>query len=180
MPHPAYVPSTLAFVAALLGAPLAAQAASCADTLVSTPELTRFAGIVQQSGLAPQLASSTLTVFAPTNAALNSISSITQMLGGQSANSAPDFPKLQTLVRGHLVSGLHPQSEMRGKVTLSTLAGTSLAIDGTSARNIILSATTASNVNLSGMQLMSNVFVAGPAIACDNGFVYPINNPLIQ
>ena len=98
MPHPAH---TLAFAAAFLGAPIAAHAASCSDTLVFTPELTRFAGIVQQSGLAPQLSSGTLTVFAPTNAALNGISSVTQMLGGQSANSAPDFPKLQTLVRAH-------------------------------------------------------------------------------
>lgn len=166
--------------AAILAAPLAAQAASCADVLVSTPTLTRFAGIVQQSGLAPQVSNGTLTVFAPTNAALNGISSVTQMLGGQSANSAPDFPKLQTLVRAHLVSGRHPQSEMLGKVTLSTLAGTSIAIDGTGARTIVLSATAAAGVNLSGMQLMSNVFVAGPAIECDNGFVYPINNPLVQ
>lgn len=164
----------------LLGATGAAQAASCADTIVSTPELTRFAGLVQQSGLAPQLASGTLTVFAPTNTAINSIASITQMLGGQSANAAPDFPKLQTLVRAHLVSGLHPESEMRGKVSLATLAGTSLAIDGTGPRAITLSATAASGINLSGMQLMSNVRVAGPVIACDNGFIYPIDNALVQ
>lgn len=171
---------SLALATALAGAPLAAMAASCADTLVSTPELTRFAALVQQSGLAPQVSNGTLTVFAPTNAALNGIASVTQMLASQSNNASPDFPRLQTLVRAHLVSGRHPQSEMMGKVTLSTLAGTSIAIDGTTTRRIVLSATAAAGINLSGMQLMSNVFVAGPVLECDNGFVYPINNPLVQ
>jgi len=88
--------------------PRAANAASCAEALLSNSKLSRFSAIVQQAGLAPQLAAGTLTVFAPTNDALNGISSITQMLGGQSANAQPDFPKLQTLVRAHLVQGAAP------------------------------------------------------------------------
>lgn len=166
-----------AAVATLLSG--AAQAASCFDTIVSTPQFSRFAGVVQQSGLAPQVMNGSLTVFAPTNGALNSIASITQMLGGQSANASPDFPRLQTLVRAHLVSGLHPENEMRGKVTLSTLASTSLAIDGTGARGITLSSTVPNTVNLSGMRIMSDVHVAGPAVACDNGVIYPIDNALV-
>ena len=171
-----------AFAAALSSLALAgtARAASCADTLVSTPQFTRFAGIVQQSGLAPQLATGSLTVFAPTNAALDGISSITQMLGGGSNNAQPDFPKLQVLVRAHLVSGLHTENDMRGKVALSTLAGTTLAIDGTGQRAITLSASAPASVNLSGTHAMSNVHVAGPAIACDNGLVYPIDSALVQ
>lgn len=168
---------TLAATGAATGA---AQAASCADTLVATPQFTRFAAIVQQAGLAPQLATGSLTVFAPTNTALNGIASITQMLGGQSANSQPDFPKLQVLVRAHLVSGLHPENDMRGKVALSTLAGTSLSIDGTGQRAIMLSASAPSSVNLSGTHAMSNVHVAGPVVECDNGLIYPIDNALVQ
>ncbi len=108
--------------AVLLGTAGAASAASCAEALLSNPRLTRFSAIVQQAGLAPQVSSSMLTVFAPTNDALNAISSITQMLGGQSSNAVPDFPKLQILVRAHLVQGLHPENDMHGKVTLSTEA----------------------------------------------------------
>lgn len=166
--------------AGLLGAANSARAAGCAETLFSTPTLTRFGAIVQQAGLAPQLGSGQLTVFAPSNAALNGISSITQMLAGQSANSAPDFPKLQTLVRAHLVQGLHPENDMHGKVTLSTLAGTSLAIDGTGQRAITLSASASNGVNLSGTHTMSDVHVAGPVINCDNGIIYPIDNALVQ
>jgi len=166
--------------AGLLGAANGARAASCAEALLSNPTLTRFAAVVQQAGLAPQLTSSTLTVFAPTNNALNGVSSITQMLGGQSANSAPDFPKLQILVRAHLVQGLHPENDMHGKVTLSTLAGTSLAIDGTGQRAITLSASASSGVNLSGTHTISDVHVAGPVIKCDNGIIYPIDNALVQ
>lgn len=73
--------ATLA-AAGLLGVTNGGRAASCAETLLSTPTLTRFAAIVQQAGLAPQLGSSQLTMFAPSNAALNGILSITQMLGG--------------------------------------------------------------------------------------------------
>lgn len=174
------VPRLAAVAVAVTLASAAAHAASCFDTIVSTSQLSRFAGIVQQSGLGPQVMNGALTVFAPTNDALNSISSITQMLSGQSANASPDFPKLQTLVRAHLVSGLHPENAMRGKVTLSTLAGTSLAIDGTGARGITLSSSAPNAVNLSGMRIMSDVHVAGPAIACDNGVIYPVDNALVQ
>ncbi len=176
------IKSVLASVtlAAGLSAAGAASAANCAETLISTPTLTRFSAILQQAGLAPQLGSNQLTVLAPTNDALNSISSITQMLGGQGSNSAPDFPKLQVLVRAHLVQGLHPENDMRGKVNLSTLAGTSLAIDGTGQRAITLSASASNGVNLSGTHTMSNVHVAGPTIACDNGIIYPIDNALVQ
>ena len=167
-------------IAGLMGAAGAADAASCAETLISNPKLSRFSAIVQQAGLAPQLASGMLTVFAPTNDALKGISSITQMLGGQSANAAPDFPKLQVLVRAHLVQGLHPENGMHGKVTLSTLAGTSLAIDGTGQRAILLSASASNGVNLSGTHTMSNVHVAGPVIECDNGVIYPVDNALVQ
>ncbi len=164
----------------LLGTAGTAGAATCAETLISSPKLSRFSALVQQAGLASQLTSSTLTVFAPTNDALNGISSITQMLSGQSSNATPDFPKLQTLVRAHLVQGLHPENDMHGKVALSTLAGTSLAIDGTGQRAITLSASAASGVNLSGTHTMSDVHVAGPTIACDNGIIYPVDNALVQ
>ena len=166
--------------AVLLGTAGAASAANCAEALLSNPRLMRFSAIVQQAGLAPQVSSSTLTVFAPTNDALNAISSITQMLGGQSSNAVPDFPKLQILVRAHLVQGLHPERDMHGKVTLSTLAGTSLAIDGTGQRAIMLSASASNGVNLSGTHAVSDVHVAGPAIECDNGIIYPIDNALVQ
>lgn len=157
-----------------------ARAANCADTIVSSPQLTRFAAIMQQSGLAPQLATSNLTVFAPTNGALNGISSITQMLGGQGANQQPDFPKLQVLVRAHLVGGVHPEDGMHGKVELATLAGTSLAIDGTAQRGIMLSASASNAVNLSGSHVARDVHVVGHAITCDNGVIYPIDNALVQ
>lgn len=157
----------------------AAHAATCADTLTSNPQLTRFTNLVQLSGLAPQLATNTLTVFAPTNAALNDISSVTQMLAGQSSNSSPDFPKLQILVRARLVSGPHPENDMHGKIVLPTLAGISLTVDGTGARAIVLSACALSGVNLSGTHVMSDVHVAGPAIACDSGIIYPVDNALL-
>ena len=69
---------------------------------------------------------------------------------------------------------------MRGKVELSTQAGTGLAIDGTGQRGIVLSTVSRNSVNLSGMRIMANVHVAGPAIPCDNGVVYPIDNALVQ
>ena len=169
--------------AGLLGVALLAAgpalAASCADVLNSNRDLTMFAALVQQSGLRNQVATAPLSVFAPNNAALGRLSYVTQMLAGQSANSSPDFPKLQTLVRAHLVEGLHPESDMRGKVELSTLAGTLVSIDGTTQRGILLTAG-ARDVNLSGMRVMRDVAVTGPAIQCDNGWIYPIDNALIQ
>ena len=161
-------------------AAMPAGAATCGDVVFSTPTLSTFAGLAQSSGLVPQLQTAPLTIFAPTNDALNKISYVTQMLSSNSSSGAPDFPKLQTLVRAHLVSGSHPASEMRGKLTLPTLAGTSLGIDGTDTRTIVLTTASANSVNLSGMRLMAGVHVAGPAIACDNGVVYPIDKALVQ
>jgi uncharacterized surface protein with fasciclin (FAS1) repeats len=156
------------------------RAASCADALNSTSELSKFAELVQASGLAVQLGTGTLTVFAPTNAALGRIATATQMLEGQSGQGQPDFPRLQTLVRAHLVAGAHPANEMDGQVTLTTLAGTSLTINGADQRDIVLSSSAPDGVNLSGMHLMPGVHVTGPAIACDNGVVYSISNALVQ
>ena len=164
-----------AFAVAGLVAAGPAHAASCADTLVSTPQLTQFSALVQGAGLAPQVGTGTLTVFAPTNDALNRIANVTQMLAVQNASTQPDFPKLQTLVRAHLVGGLHPEDQMHGKVSLTTLAGTTLAIDGTGQRAITLSTNAAHNVNLSGMRLVSGVHVTAAPIPCDNGLIYPID-----
>lgn len=158
----------------------AAHAASCADTVFSTPRLARFSALAQLSGLAPQLGTATLTVFAPTNDALDRIAAVTQMLAPQSTSRQPDFPKLQTLIRAHLVSGLHPEDQMRGRVQLTTLAGTALAIDGTDRRAILLSTLLLNSVNLSGMRIMADVHVAGSAIACDNGLIYPVDGALVQ
>ena len=169
-----------AAVAGLLATGGAARAANCADVITSTPDLSQFSALMQQSGLAQQVATGTLTVFAPTNAALNHISSITQMLRGESSNAQPDFPKLQTLVRAHLVTGVHPQDQMHGKVTLATLAGTSLNIDGTGNRDIMLASKASGNVNLSGTRLNSNVHTVGATLSCDNGVIYPISNALVQ
>ena len=158
-----------------------ARAANCADTLNATANLTKLAGLVQQSGLAPQLASSQVTVFAPTNQALGRIASLTQMLEGQSGQqAAPDFPKLQPLGRAHVVSGVHPEDQMHGQVTLTTLAGTTLSINGADQRDITLSSSAPGSVNLSGMHLMPGVHVSGRAITCDNGVVYPIDNALVE
>lgn len=170
----------VAALSAGLAANSTARAASCADTLLSNKELARFAALVQAAGLSPQLATGTVTVFAPTNAALGRISGLTQMLAPQSSNGQADYPKLQTLVRAHLVAGLHSENSMHGKVALTTLAGTGLAIDGTGRRSIALSTSSANNVNLSGMKIMSDVHVAGPALECDNGLIYPVDAALVQ
>lgn len=173
---------TLAIVAIIAGlaANSKARAANCADTLLSNKDLTRFAALVQTAGLAPQLATGSVTAFAPTNGALNRISGLTQALAPQSSNAQADYPKLQTLVRAHLVGGVHPENAMHGKVVLTTLAGTGLAINGTGQRSIALSTSSANNVNLSGMRIMSDVHVAGPALECDNGLIYPVDGALVQ
>ena len=119
--------------------------------LNSTPQLTSFAAVVQQSGLRPLLGTAPLTIFAPTNDAISHIRSVTQMLEGQGNNQSPDFQKLQLLVRAHLVSGSHPEDQMHGKVELTTQAGTTIAIDGTTQRGIMLTAHE-SRVNLSGFR----------------------------
>ena len=175
--------SLLAAALSVGGASLVpAQAASCADVLSSTSDLSHFAELVELSGLAPQLTSDKLTVFAPTNQALGHIATVTQMLagGGGRGGGGPESSMLQTLVRAHLVSGVHPEDQMHGQVTLTTLAGTTLSINGTDQRNIMLSASAPSSVNLSGMHLMPGVHVSGPAITCDNGVVYAIDNALVQ
>ena len=131
----------VAVAATAMSAP--ARAASCTDTLVSTPQLTRFAAIVQQSGLAPQLAAGNLTVFAPTNAAFGALPAGTVDTLVKPENK----PTLTKILTYHVVSGDYDKAKLDalinaggGKAMLTTVQGEPLTFTSSHATLMVTDA----------------------------------------
>jgi uncharacterized surface protein with fasciclin (FAS1) repeats len=118
------------------GAPQGMQNRSYEDgfaVMASDPRFTSWVNLLQQSGLAPYARGvSPYTVFAPTNAAINEYPQIREMLIPKGSEAFPDTSQLVTLVRSHVIYGLHPLEEFRGKkVSLQSVAGSPIEVDGT-------------------------------------------------
>ena len=121
------------------GAPQGMQNRSYEDgfaVMASDPRFTSWVNLLQQSGLAPYARGvSPYTVFAPTNAAINEYPQIREMLAPKGSEAFPDTSQLVTLVRSHVIYGLHPLEEFQGKkVSLQSVSGTPIEVDGTNPR----------------------------------------------
>lgn len=143
--------------------------------LASDARFSTFVGLLQQSGLAPAARGATpFTVFVPTNTAFNKYPTYIQTLMPNGAGAFPDTTKLVEYIRRHAVVGLHPPSEFEGKtVTLSTVSGVSIVVDGTGSGAPVVT------YHLPDNQTVSAHLIAEP-IMCSNGLIYPIDDPILR
>ena len=120
-----------------------AQAQSDADAyavMASDPRLTIWTRLIDAGGLQSYArAAAPYTIFAASDDAFGGHPDVVEtLLGYQSSTSGrrgqsmfPDTSRIVRLVRSHVTAGRHALSEMRGRrLTVRTLAGTPLVIDG--------------------------------------------------
>ena len=160
-------------VALAQGAPQGMQNRSYEDgftVMLSDPRFSGWVSLLQQSGLAPYARGGTqYTIFAPTNAAINQRPDIREMLLPSSSEGFPDTSALTSLVRSHVVYGLHPLDEFKGKkVTLQSVAGTPIEVDGTNPQAITVTWQSVGGQKGEGT-------VKGQPILANNADIYPID-----
>lgn len=102
--------------------------------LAATPDLSTFAAAVQAAGLTGRLSGEgPYTVFAPSNAAFARLPRGTLQALMDPANKA----RLQAVILNHVGRGTFTASLLKGqKLTLGTLAGPTLVVDGSSGLRI--------------------------------------------
>jgi uncharacterized surface protein with fasciclin (FAS1) repeats len=122
------------------------------------------------SGLARFAQSSAqFTVFAPTNEAFYGNPTVFQELVPDNAETMPDTSTLIRFVRAHVLAGIHQADEIMGKqVTLRSLAGSALEIDGREPKMVKI--TWSSLDGRTGSATLSEA-----PIRCTNGLIYPLD-----
>ena len=120
------------------------------------------------------------TVFPPTEAAFAQFPEVVKyLLGYQSVGASnsglpfPDTSKIVKTVRSHTLAGRHPPSEMLGRVSLKSLAGTDVIVDGSKSPVTI---TWKSVVN---KKTLSARITHDPIIAL-NAVIYPVDAIFIE
>jgi hypothetical protein len=85
------------------------------------------------------------------------------ILKGQGANNSVNRQRLQAIVRSQAIFGLHPAAEFAGKVvTLQSVAGTPIVVDGTVAGQ------------MKATMAYATGHEAGSALTASNAVIYPI------
>jgi uncharacterized surface protein with fasciclin (FAS1) repeats len=142
----------------------AAYAQDAFTVMASRPELSDWLGLVESAGLGGAAGTKTYTVFALTNEGYDNLNALLKGVLTQQGSNRPVNPQLlQTVVRTHVILGLHPPSEFAGKiVTLTTAAGDPIKVDGTTAGMLKLT------------MRYATAHEVGPPIIADNAIIIPI------
>lgn len=153
-----------AVIAAGFGAAAIPAHAQNAVTLTATDSgLSQWAHIVQLAGLVQAAQTNNVTVFAITNKGFDRVNKVySNALMSPGSMGSPHFMRMQSLVMSQAVLGLHPMSEFDGKkVTLTSVAGTPLEIDGTTQGKLVIKGAY-TTTELTGQPLTSSQAVIYP------------------
>lgn len=131
-----------ATIATGVGLSAPAHAQNAVTLTASDSGLSQWAHLVQIAGLTPAAQTNNVTVFAITNEGFDSVNKVySNALMSPGAMGSPNFMRIQLVVMSQAVLGLHPMSEFEGKkVTLTSVAGTPLVVDGTTPGKITVEA----------------------------------------
>ncbi len=142
--------------------------------MASDPRFRTWVSLIQASGLAPSARGATpYTVFAPTEAAFSHYPTLRQDLLPSSANSFPDTGNLIRLVRAHVLYGLHPMSEFQGRrVTVRSVAGTPITVDGTASGPVMVSWSTPNRGE-------ATAHLTQAPLQASNAAIYPLDDVIL-
>jgi uncharacterized surface protein with fasciclin (FAS1) repeats len=150
----------------------AASMRNCIDTLAGRPEFSQFVGGVNASHLVQDMReANNLTVFAPTNAAVNSMGTAVrdrlfpQSTTGQGRSGTPES---QSTIAGHVVQGRHQAAELARGLQFTTVAGTPLRTAASGGTVIVQGAGN------------SQARITQPDIPCSNGIIQGIDTVLVR
>jgi uncharacterized surface protein with fasciclin (FAS1) repeats len=111
------------------------------------------------------------TVFAPTDAALEPSANMPALLGSTYGNgtAVPDVTGIDRVVRSRTVAGIHPPTEFAGKkVTLESMNGTPIEVDGTQNGTLTVTVRRAD-------QVATQTINTKPLMA-SNAIIYPVDS----
>ena len=146
----------------------------------SDPRLTIWVQLIAAGGQEQYARAPTpYTMFPASNAAfaempafVNSLLAYQNSTGTHNAQDAfPDTSKIVELVRSHVVRGKHyPQDVMGRKITVTTIAGTQLEVDGTDPSAVRLNWASAANGEALSARLVDQ------PITCRNAVLYIVDH----
>lgn len=135
-------------------APPAPELPDIADALTSDPQFSIYVELLRAAGWQGAVGSlAPITVFAPTNAALNALP--TGVLDALRADPAT----LATLLRGAVVGGSYTAATLATQTSLTTLAGTQVAVTSSG-----------------GTIQVGGATVGSPEILAENGVIQPLTS----
>lgn len=144
-----------------------AQLRSCVDTLAGMPDFSRFVnGIVRTSVAGSMRNAHEITIFAPTNAALNHMNAmlLDRLFPMQDGGRQADPILAPAAIGAHVVSGRLDTTALAAAGTLTSVAGTPITVTGTMVKGA------------DGVEAT----ITQPNIACSNGLIQGIDAPLIR
>lgn len=160
------------------------------NRLAASPEFSKFVELLQVSGMINDLrGTQPLTVFAPTNAAIDSIPAIVlQDLTGRSQrqDASPDTVRLRALVAHHVISGQHLSPEFLGRVQdVPSRNGGLVRVDGSgrvmTVKVAVPEGGASSNyaTGAGGFNIQPPAEVVRADIMASNGVIHAINGVMI-
>jgi uncharacterized surface protein with fasciclin (FAS1) repeats len=150
--------------AGIASASVSAHAQNAVTLTGSDPSLSKWAHIVQLSGLTQAAQTNTVTVFAITNKGFDQVNGVyANALMSPGAMGSPHFMRMQSLVMSQAVLGLHPMSEFEGKVVaLTSVGGTPIVIDGSTPGKLTIK------------MVYTTSELSGAPLTSDQAIIYPV------
>ena len=146
--------------------------------MAANPRLTTWTQLIDAGGLQGYARSDVYTVFPAADSAFAQFPGMVKdLLGYQyttgshnAADAFPDTSKIVKLIRTHALNGKHYPNEVMGKkVTVTSLAGTPILVDGTDPTAVKVTWTSAANG-----QSMTAALVNEP-VTCTNAVIYVVD-----
>ena len=140
--------------------------------MYTDPRFATWASMVELALLAPDAEGNRpYTVFAPTEAAFGRYPRLRRELVPMRSDVEADPMRLKRVVQAHVLLGLHPLAELRGRLSqFQSIAGTPLLVDGTD----LGGALRVEWRNSEGMH--GTAPLASPPVEASNGLVYPLDD----
>jgi uncharacterized surface protein with fasciclin (FAS1) repeats len=148
---------------------------------ITDPRFTIWARLIDIGGLqAAARSPNAFTVFAPTDEAFSKHPEVQRMLleaqrpNAREMDVFPDTSRIVGILRAHVIRGKHMLSEFQGKkVTLTSVAGVPLLIDGTGPQ------VTVTRTDPVSGKTVTLVVTDTPMLAT-NAVIYPVNDAMIS
>ena len=143
---------------------------NCIDTLAGRPEFSQFVSGVNASHLVQDMrTANNITVFAPTNAAVNSMNlAVRNRLFPQSNTGRSGTSASESAIAGHVVQGRHEAAELARGLQFTTAAGTPLQTMASGGTVVVQGAGN------------TQARITQPDIPCSNGIIQGIDTVLVR
>jgi uncharacterized surface protein with fasciclin (FAS1) repeats len=164
----------------------AQPSASIPDAMMADGRFVSFMELLERSPALNLLrGAGRFTVFAPTNAGVDTIPSTLRSeftgVHNDSSPSAPDAGSLSALVNLHIVDGVHPLASFTAPSTiLRSRNGTGLKVERTPQNTLHVTLADNLGPGVGGMNRPRPATILTPVVMAENGIILPIDVALLK